>query len=347
MIFDEAIKKGVVKSKDGKYRFAIMPGRIYVEEICCLCKERYLRRSDHLQKKNYCSIPCRGKYFTGNKSHAWKGGKIKHECPVCEKIFYTSKNQIDQVCCSWNCARTLEQLEKIKDDKKYCSKCKTWKEFSCFGFSKATLFNLAIFCKDCERKRSVIYNKTDGAKKAKAKYARSNHGKQKLSEYVASGRHAERLKKYRATDKYKSIRRKSSAKARENISIKLNENLRRAINHCLHDAKNAHGYENILGYTIEDLIFHLQKQFCDEMTWENYGKKGWTIDHNIPLSWFNFTTEKDQEFKDAWALKNLQPMWCNENISKKNRYSGKFKGLGYQPGIYDGNPYSQAGNSNR
>lgn len=331
MTFDDAIKKGVVKSIDGNYRFATRPGRIYVEEICCLCKEKYLRRSDHLQEKKYCSIPCRGKYLAGNKSHSWKGGKIKHECPLCEKVFYTCKAQSNRVCCSKKCARILEQLKKIDNDKKYCSKCETWKEFSCFGFSKSTLFNIANICKDCQCERGIIYNKTEGAKNAKARYAASERGMQKLSEYIVSERYIEILNNYRKTDRYKSIKRISSKKSRENISVKLNENLRRAINHCLHGSKNTNGCENILGYTINELMLHIQKQFRGGMSWENYGRNGWTIDHATPLSWFSFDTDQDQGFKDAWALGNLQPMWFNENISKKNRYSGKFKGFGYRP----------------
>ena len=331
MTFDDAIKKGVVKSIDGNYRFVTRPGRIYVEDVCCSCGEKYLHRSDHLQDEKYCSIPCRGKYLSGDKSHSWRGGKVKHECPMCEEIFYTCKAQSDRNCCSRNCAGVLEQLSKIEDNKKYCSKCKTWKEFSCFGYSKTALFNLALFCKECECKRGVVYNKTDGAKKAKIRYAQSEHGKQKMAEYIVSDQGVERLNKYRATEKYKEIRRKSSMNARKDISVRLNENLRRAINLCLHGSKNVRGCENILGYTISDLRTHLQKQFRDGMAWENYGKRGWTIDHSIPLSWFNFTTHEDKGFKDAWGLDNLQPLWFTENMSKKNRYSGKFKGFGYRP----------------
>jgi 5-methylcytosine-specific restriction endonuclease McrA len=53
------------------------------------------------------------------------------------------------------------------------------------------------------------------------------------------------------------------------------------------------------------------------MTWENYGIY-WHIDHIKPLSWFNLETE----FKDAWALSNLQPLEATKNLSKGNRYIG-------------------------
>ncbi|KKM21064.1 hypothetical protein LCGC14_1639160 [marine sediment metagenome] len=61
---------------------------------------------------------------------------------------------------------------------------------------------------------------------------------------------------------------------------------------------------------------HLQKKFKPGMTWENYGKHSWEIDHIIPKSVFNYTKSEDPDFKRCWSLKNLQPMWGSENISK-------------------------------
>ena len=63
------------------------------------------------------------------------------------------------------------------------------------------------------------------------------------------------------------------------------------------------------------------------MSWDNAGE--WHIDHIIPDSWFNYKSIEDQQFKDCWALNNLQPMWKLENISKGNRYSGSYKSGGY------------------
>ncbi len=73
-----------------------------------------------------------------------------------------------------------------------------------------------------------------------------------------------------------------------------------------------------LGYTIEELIIHLEKQFKIGMTWDNYGE--WHVDHKIPMARFNFTTTDDNEFKLCWALENLQPLWEFDNLSKGARY---------------------------
>jgi hypothetical protein len=80
--------------------------------------------------------------------------------------------------------------------------------------------------------------------------------------------------------------------------------------------KNKH-YFDILKYTPEELISHLEKQFTDSMTWENYGE--WHVDHRMPISSFNFESVDDDSFIKCWSLENLQPMWGNENIIKGSK----------------------------
>jgi len=79
-------------------------------------------------------------------------------------------------------------------------------------------------------------------------------------------------------------------------------------------------WEDLVGYTLKELMNHLEKQFKSGMTWKNYGKV-WHIDHRIPISWFDFKSYNAKEFKECWALDNLQPKLVNENLSKCNRYS--------------------------
>jgi len=72
--------------------------------------------------------------------------------------------------------------------------------------------------------------------------------------------------------------------------------------------------EKLLGCRPKELRNHLQKQFQDGMTWENYGFYGWHIDHKIPLA--NFNLIKEEEQKKAFHYTNLQPLWAKENIRK-------------------------------
>ena len=43
-------------------------------------------------------------------------------------------------------------------------------------------------------------------------------------------------------------------------------------------------------------------------------------DHIKPQSLFNFESPEDVEFKQCWALENLQPMSAKENRKKSNKY---------------------------
>ena len=100
---------------------------------------------------------------------------------------------------------------------------------------------------------------------------------------------------------------------------KLISNFRTAIYQVLKESnveKNK-SYFDILGYTPEELIIHLEKQFKDDMTWDNYGV--WHVDHKLPITSFDIQEMGDDEFMKCWCLDNLQPMWGEENIRKSNK----------------------------
>jgi hypothetical protein len=80
--------------------------------------------------------------------------------------------------------------------------------------------------------------------------------------------------------------------------------------------KNKH-YFDVLKYTPDELINHLEKQFTDTMTWDNYGI--WHVDHKLPITSFDIQEMGDEEFMKCWSLDNLQPMWGEENLRKSNK----------------------------
>jgi predicted DNA-binding transcriptional regulator AlpA len=148
-------------------------------------------------------------------------------------------------------------------------------------------------------------------KKNHKKWAEEN--KEHLSEYI---------KKYREnnTDKIRQIKRdyERNRKARDPL-YKLISNFRTAIYTVLKESnvdKYGH-YFDVLQYTPEELIIHLEKQFKDDMTWDNYGI--WHVDHKLPITSFDIQEMGDDEFMKCWCLDNLQPMWGDENIRKSNK----------------------------
>ena len=130
------------------------------------------------------------------------------------------------------------------------------------------------------------------------------------------------LKEYREKN-VDNIRKTKRDYERNRKSIdplyKLISNFRTAIYQVLKEnnvEKNKH-YFDILKYTPEDLIQHLEKQFTSDMTWENYGE--WHVDHKKPITSFNFQEMGDDEFMKCWSIDNLQPLWGEENIRKSNK----------------------------
>lgn len=106
----------------------------------------------------------------------------------------------------------------------------------------------------------------------------------------------------------------------EDPKYRLGIRTRTAVYTCLKEA-NVAKYRStfdLLGYTIEELMNHLEKQFTEGMTWQNYGE--WHVDHIKPMALFEFTSTDDEEFKECWKLENLQPLWCKDNLSKGSRY---------------------------
>jgi len=101
---------------------------------------------------------------------------------------------------------------------------------------------------------------------------------------------------------------------KRSIRQRINESMGAMIYLALKEKKNGHKWEDLVGYTCEDLMSHLESQFKDGMSWDNKGQ--WHIDHIIPRSHFHFNGPEDTEFKKCWALNNLQPLWAEENLKK-------------------------------
>jgi hypothetical protein len=130
------------------------------------------------------------------------------------------------------------------------------------------------------------------------------------------------LKEYREknADDIRKTKRDYERNRKSNDPLyKLVANFRTAIWTVLKENRvdKNQSYFDVLQYTPEQLIVHLEKQFTERITWENYGE--WHVDHKQPISSFNIQEMGDSEFMKCWSLENLQPMWGEENIRKSNK----------------------------
>jgi hypothetical protein len=75
----------------------------------------------------------------------------------------------------------------------------------------------------------------------------------------------------------------------------------------------------IFGCKPSELRLHIESQFVEGMTWNNYSFNGWHIDHIIPL----FSAKKSEDLIILSHYSNLQPLWKNININKGFKYESK------------------------
>lgn len=52
------------------------------------------------------------------------------------------------------------------------------------------------------------------------------------------------------------------------------------------------------------------------MSWENYGVRGWHVDHIIPCAFFDMLDEHHQRLCFNWV--NLRPLWGRDNWTRRD-----------------------------
>jgi len=167
---------------------------------------------------------------------------------------------------------------------------------------------------------------TGGKSETNKRYYKKN--REKILEYFSDWQkeNREHLNTYhqkwreKNIDKHREYKRKYEKHRKDTDPIyKLISNFRTAIYTVLKESnvdKYGH-YFDVLQYTPEELITHLELQFKDDMSWDNYGV--WHVDHKSPITSFDIREMGDEEFMKCWSLDNLQPMWGEENIRKSNK----------------------------
>lgn len=75
--------------------------------------------------------------------------------------------------------------------------------------------------------------------------------------------------------------------------------------------------KNLLGCTVPELKRHIEGQFKEGMSWDNWSYFGWHIDHIIPICSFNLSDPK--QVKRAFHYTNLQPLWREQNMTKSHK----------------------------
>ena len=103
---------------------------------------------------------------------------------------------------------------------------------------------------------------------------------------------------------------------RKSPQYQLRKNLSNRIYKAIKEQDSSKDYKtmHLTGCPILQLIKYLESQFEPGMSWENYGQKGWHVDHVKPCASFNLVDPEEQ--KKCFHYSNLQPLWAQDNLSK-------------------------------
>lgn len=177
-------------------------------------------------------------------------------------------------------------------------------------------------CKCCTRNEARTYRQRNAEKVKAADRARRDPEAQRLSARVRRedpeyrARMAEYAREWRSNNGHKekvySKSRYEMAKTKPGFVIK--RRVATALWRSMQGYQKETSWFVILGYTRDELVAHLERQFTKGMGWDNMGE--WHIDHIVPLSSFAIETPESTDFARAWSLTNLRPLWGSENMAK-------------------------------
>jgi len=204
---------------------------------------------------------------------------------------------------------------------KKCNKCSEIKDLDCFSFRKDTK-KYRNSCKEC-----LLFTKKEKYHNNKDLYkSRQKEWREKNKKYNTERHRVWRLENFELNKKIRreyfqknkeEIYKKRKIKRQNDVFTKLSGNLRNRLNMAIKNKYKLGSSVKDLGCSIKELKVHLESQFQPGMSWDNWSKDGWHIDHIVPLS--NFDLSNLDELKKACHYINLQPLWATDNLKKGDR----------------------------
>ena len=193
---------------------------------------------------------------------------------------------------------------------KTCRACGETKSLTEFGRCSAVKSGLRARCKSCCNAATDSWRARNPGKLTEYEQARYAGHKAEL---------VQKQKRWRAEN-----RELRNAGLRERYGeepvYRLTQLLRNRLYQAISGRARPASAVRDLGCTVDELKAHLEKQFRPGMTWNNWGREGWHIDHIKPLVKFDLADRT--QLLQACHYTNLQPLWATENLSKGDRYDG-------------------------
>lgn len=189
---------------------------------------------------------------------------------------------------------------------KVCSTCDEEKEESAFEKTRASTRR---DCKACRK----IYHRLHKRKTYAADPEKALRISRESRERCRDRRLADNK-----TPEFRAQANLRARKRRRDIQVKLAHNLRVRLRCAVGRGTKKGSAVRDLGCSVAECKAYLESKFQSGMTWENYGKDGWHIDHIKPLSAFDLSDR--EQLIQACHYSNLQPLWAVDNRRKSDKY---------------------------
>jgi len=166
---------------------------------------------------------------------------------------------------------------------------------------------------DKERKARVdkLYREQTKERRARVNKLYRNQNKEKIKQQQRNWYLLNKHKVHTYQVKYRKERSQTDG------LFKLKITLRKSLHTAFERIKRNKpaDTQTLLGCTWEEAKAHIESLFLEGMTWDNYGKRGWHVDHIRPVSSF-----KPEEWEQINHYTNLQPLWWQDNLKKGDKY---------------------------
>lgn len=235
--------------------------------------------------------------YEKNKERILKGEikEVKMKvCPKCKRElpaenFYRSFNTLNGL--SNQCIECSRKIQSENQKNKYrfaikpeikekqCAKCNKVLSIDNFGKDRNKKDGYNAYCKQCAREKGLNYEQ----------------------KYRDEGHLTEMYKQKRKSDPYFRLLC--------NLRSRVQQGIKRQF------TSKSCKTNDLIGCSWNFLVRHLESQFQEGMSWENYKRGGWAVDHIIPCSYFDLTDPIQQRI--CFNFRNLQPLWESINSGIK------------------------------
>jgi len=128
---------------------------------------------------------------------------------------------------------------------------------------------------------------------------------------------AEYRKQYQK-DNLEKIKAQRKLRAETGVVYRLSMGLRSRVNRAIKGKYKSGSAVDQLGCSIDEFKLYIESKFLSGMTWDNWSRSGWHLDHIKPLVQFDLSNP--EEFRAAAHYTNMQPLWAEVNL-RKNKYA--------------------------